>query len=528
LFFFTKKDILLLFCLTMLPDILRLLQCGGGAHPLSANGFMPHGFCFLWRPDVLWLHVLSDGTIAAAYYCIPLVLMFFIRRRRDLPFPAIFWMFSAFILLCGTTHVMSIWVLWHPNYFIEGWIKAATALVSVATAIMLIYDLPKALALVSAAQLAAENVQLTARAEHSEARERLTVGAIMDNVFDGIITIGDDGRIISFNGACERLFGYEAAEVLGQPASILVPPDGYDEQRRRFAQYAQDAAAGQRSGEARELTCVRKDGTRFALESMVSSFTLGGKSYVTGCVRDITDRKAAAAERDLLLARLTDSNAELERFAYVASHDMQEPVRMMLSFSQLLQLEYDGALNADGREYLEIIASSALRMRNMIRDLLDYAKLEGDSRVFGPVDMRCKWDMAADNLQHLIAETKAVITCDDLPEPHGSAVQVMRLLQNLMLNALKYQPPGQVPHVHLGVLADQDGPVFYVRDNGIGIKAEFLDQIFEPFRRLHTWQAIPGSGLGLSICRKIVERHGGKIWAVSSPGEGTTVYFRLG
>lgn len=200
---------------------------------------------------------------------------------------------------------------------------------------------------------------------------------------------------------------------------------------------------------------------------------------------------------------------------------------MMLSFSQLLQQDYDSELDANGRDYLAIIGSSALRLRNMIRDLLDYAKLDGSSRQFEPLDMRVKWTLATDNLQQLIAETNAMITCDDLPMVRGSGMQMIRLLQNLLVNGIKFQPPGQAPQVHLGVSYEKDGPVFCVRDNGIGIKPEFAEQIFEPFRRLHTWDAIPGSGLGLSICRKIVERHGGKIWAVSSPGQGTSIYFKL-
>ena len=159
----------------MLSDLLTFLQCGGLPHPFSANGFMPHGYCFLWRPGVLWLHVLSDAGIAAAYYCIPCVLAYFIRARRDLPFPAVFWMFSAFILLCGTTHVMSIWVLWHPNYYVEGWIKAATAVVSITATVMLFFYVPKAMVLLSAAQLADENVKLTAKVEFSEERERVTL-----------------------------------------------------------------------------------------------------------------------------------------------------------------------------------------------------------------------------------------------------------------------------------------------------------------------------------------------------------------
>ena len=512
----------------MLSGLLTFLRCGGGPHPLAVNGFMPHGYCFLWRPGVLWLHVISDAGIAAAYYFIPVVLAYFIRRRRDLPFPAVFWMFCAFILLCGTTHAMSIWVLWHPNYYVEGWIKAATAVASVATMVMLFYYVPKALELVSPALLADENVKLAAMVGLSEERERVTVGAIVDNVSDGIITVGEDGRIRSYNGACVRLFGYAPEEVIGRPLNMLMPAAMREEHDALLKRYMKAGGPRVIGTGARAAFGRRKDGGEFPMELSISSFTLGGMMYVTGCVRDITLQRQAAVERERLLTRLRDSNAELERFAYVASHDMQEPVRMMASFSQLLQQDYESVLDAEGREYLAIIGASALRMRNMIRDLLDYARLEGGGRNFAPVDMRHSWDLAADNLQHLIAETKAEVTCGELPVVQGDAMQIMRLLQNLLLNGIKFQPPGQVPRVQLGVTSGAEGAVFCVRDNGVGIRPEFAEQIFEPFRRLHTWDAIPGTGLGLSICRKIVEGHGGKIWAESVVGEGTRMYFRLG
>ncbi len=495
---------------------------------MSADGFMPHGFCLLWRPGLVWLHVMSDTGIAASYYMIPAVLAYFIARRRDLPFPAIFWMFSAFILLCGTTHLMNIWVLWRPNYYVEGWIKAATAIVSITTTVMLFYYVPKGLELVGAKQLADENVKLTAMVEFSEERERVTLGAIVDNVSDGIITIGQDGRIRSYNRACARLFGYAPEEVVGKKLNMLMPAAMHAEHDALLAGYLPTGGARTIGNGGREALGLRKDGTTFPMEISITSFTLGGTKYVTGCVRDITRQKAAADERDLLLTRLMESNGELERFAYVASHDMQEPVRMMLSFSQLLQQDYESKLDEEGREYLGIISDSALRMRNMIRDLLDYARLEGGGRSTGPVNLREQWDLAVDNLQQLVAETKAELTCDELPEVRGNPMQIMRLLQNLALNAIKFQPPGQVPRVHLGVAHAQTRPVFCLRDNGVGIKPQFVEEIFEPFRRLHTWDAVPGTGLGLSICRKIVEAHGGRIWAESAEGEGTRIYFTLG
>ena len=200
---------------------------------LNIYGFMPHGYCFMWRPGVLWLHVLSDLGIGLAYYCIPFAIFYFIRKRRDLPFPHIFWLFGAFILLCGTTHLLAVWVLWHANYFIEGYVKAATAIVSIATLIAIIIVLPRALGLRGTAeieavaallrlQLADSNTERD-RAAQSDERSRVALSAIVDNVIDGIITIDDRGGILSFNPACSMLFGYTQEEVMGQTLTLLMP-----------------------------------------------------------------------------------------------------------------------------------------------------------------------------------------------------------------------------------------------------------------------------------------------------------------
>jgi two-component system sensor kinase FixL len=494
---------------------------------LGGNGFMPHGYCFLWRPGVLWLHVASDACIGITYYCIPLVLAYFVRKRGDLPFPFIFWLFDAFILLCGTSHFMSILVIWRPDYYIEGWVKAATAAVSATTLGALVFYLPRALELVSIAQLTAQNDRLSEMVEQSEARDRVTLSAIVDNVFDGIITIGEQGNINSFNAACTRLFGYTAAEVIGQDMKMLMPAPYKAEHDEYISNYLDTGIAKIIGTSGREVAGLHKDGTIFPLELSITSFTADGVRYFAGCLRDVTKQKAALTEREELLSRLTHSNAELERFAYVASHDMQEPVRMMLSFSQLLAQDYAHVLDQDGQDYLRIIGSSAVRMRDMIRDLMDYARLDGERQNFTAIDLREDLVAVEENLHQLIAERKAVITADELPPVHGSAVQIMRLLQNLIINAIKYQPPGQIPRLHFGVSGEAGRPVFYLRDNGIGIKPAFIEEVFEPFRRLHTWDTIQGTGLGLSVCRKIVEGHGGRIWATSVPGEGTTIHFTL-
>ena len=200
---------------------------------------------------------------------------------------------------------------------------------------------------------------------------------------------------------------------------------------------------------------------------------------------------------------------------------------MMLTFSQLLMEDYGHDLDTSAQEYLRFIASSALRMRDMIRDLMDYARLDGEQKLFATVDLRKELTVVSENLQQVINDSGAMLSFDSLPDVQGNAVQIMRLLQNLVSNAIKYQVAGQLPRIHLGVAQEAGEAVFFVQDNGAGINSTFLEEIFEPFRRLHTWESIQGTGLGLSVCRKIVENHGGRIWASSVAGQGTKISFTL-
>ncbi len=508
---------------------------------MTGNDFMPHGYCFLWRPDVLWLHVLSDLCIMLAYLGIPLVLLYFIYKRKDLPFQLVFVLFGAFILLCGTTHALSIWVLWHPNYYFEGVIKAMTAVVSIATLIMMVRLLPQALSLPSPAQLEAANAKLeetnhqlgVANAKlaelyvRTEERGRVELGAVVDNVLDGIITIDESGAIESFNAACVSIFGYRPDEVMGRNVKILMPDPYHSEHDGYLSHYIATGEAKIIGTSGREAMARRKDGTVFPIDLSVSAFTIDGVRHFSGIVRDITRHKQAEESRQKLLDRLTESNTELERFAYVASHDMQEPLRMVLNFSQIVATDYADKLDDDGKEYLRIVGDSAMRMRDMVQDLLDYARLGQEARTFTAVDMGAELDHVLINLSQMVETSQARITHDELPVVRGHAVQLMRLMQNLISNAIKFQPKGRQPLIHIGVTDQTETWLFSVRDNGAGIEAAFTGQIFEPFRRLHTWEAVAGSGLGLAVCKKITDTHGGRIWVESKPGEGSTFYFTL-
>jgi light-regulated signal transduction histidine kinase (bacteriophytochrome) len=222
----------------------------------------------------------------------------------------------------------------------------------------------------------------------------------------------------------------------------------------------------------------------------------------------------------------------LERFAAVASHDLQEPLRMVTSYVQLLARRYKGRLDADADEFIGFAADGANRMQRLINDLLAYARLSTRGGPFAPVDVEAALQQALVNLQVAIDENHAVVTHDPLPSVNGDATQFVQLLQNLVGNALKFRSD-TIPQIHVsGSLTkapsgDLREWIFSVRDNGIGIDPQYADQIFVMFRRLHSREAYAGTGIGLAICRRIVERHGGRIWVESEPGKGATFCFTI-
>lgn len=347
--------------------------------------------------------------------------------------------------------------------------------------------------------------------------------ALVASSVDAIVTVDLDGVVTSWNPAAETIFGYTSSEVLGRSQLTLVPEEQVEDLRRIVALTRQGQSVSV------ETKRRRKSGEVFHA-AITNSPILNAAGQVIGAskiARDITERKAVEATTERLLARVVESNAELARFAYVASHDMQEPLRMIASFSQLMARECSGDLCADGREYLDIVISAATRMRDMIQDLLHYAEVPESGLEFQEVDLGGVLRDALENLRQLVAESRAVVTHDELPTLPCRRMQMVRLFQNLISNAIKYRDPGRAPAVHVGVEERQADWVISVRDNGQGIEERFLDEIFQPFRRLHHWAQIAGTGLGLPVCRKIAEHHGGSLWVRSVPGEGSEFSFSV-
>jgi light-regulated signal transduction histidine kinase (bacteriophytochrome) len=267
-----------------------------------------------------------------------------------------------------------------------------------------------------------------------------------------------------------------------------------------------------------------------------------------GSLTDITERKLAQfalqqAKQDLeikvrertaqlqqSLEELERSNKELENFAHIASHDLQEPLRAITAYTHLLKEEYSSNFDADAQEYMSYITDGAARMRQLIQDLLTYSRVNSRELTLTSVDCNLIISQVINNLKVSIAESNATITYDSLPTVNADRNQLLQLFQNLISNAIKFRG-SEEPKIHICAFKSSQEIkncwLFSVRDNGIGIKAQYLERIFEIFRRLHTYDELPGTGIGLAICKKIVEHHDGRIWAESEFGSGSTFYFTL-
>ncbi len=252
-----------------------------------------------------------------------------------------------------------------------------------------------------------------------------------------------------------------------------------------------------------------------------------------GVGRDITRRKLAQAalrgahdQLERKAHELARSNEELQQFAYVASHDLQEPLRMISSYTQLLERRYRDRLDSDASEFMGFIVDGAARMKQLIEDLLAYSRVGTRGRAFQSVDCQAAFDKAVANLRGAIEQSGARITHDPLPSVLGDTGQLVQLLQNLIANAIKFRGDA-APVVHLGARQSGEGWIFSVKDEGIGIDPQYFERIFLMFQRLHSKADYPGTGIGLAICKKIVDRHGGRIWVESQPGRGCTFFFTL-
>jgi PAS domain S-box-containing protein len=372
-----------------------------------------------------------------------------------------------------------------------------------------------------------------ARAQEALRLSEAKFAGIMSISSDAIVSVDEAQRIVFFNLGAEHTFGYAAGEVVGEPLELLVPEAhraGHAEHVRAFGA---GPVAARRMGERGQISGRRKGGEVFPADASISRLEVGGRRIYTAVIRDVTERvriDEALARQTEALARqgeeLARSNADLEQFAYVASHDLQEPLRMVSSYAQLLSRRYRDWLDDDAREFIGYMVDGVDRMRSLIGGLLTFSRLGSGGDAHRPVALDGVLERALANLEAAIKESGAVVTADPLPTVVGDPAQLAQLFQNLVGNGVKFRGEA-APRVH--VSAERDGGEWRlsVCDNGIGIEPEYAERIFVIFQRLHGRAEYPGTGIGLALCRKIVERHGGRIWVESRAGAGSSFFFTL-
>jgi PAS domain S-box-containing protein len=342
----------------------------------------------------------------------------------------------------------------------------------------------------------------------------------------------------------EALLGFSQKEWLEDP--ILWYTQLHPEDRERWhIEFARTCATGEpfRS----EYRFLARDGRVVWVhgEAHLVRDEAGQPLFLQGMAYDITERKRAeealravntelerrvrerTAQLEEANAELARSNAELEQFAYVASHDLQEPLRMVGSFTQLLAKRYQGKLDADADDFIGYVVEGAVRMQQLISDLLAYSRVGRSGKEFAATDCSTLLAAVRANLRRAIEESGAEVIVDSLPTVWAEKTQLLQLFQNLIGNAIKFHKQDEPPCVHVGASRQGDEWLFWVRDNGIGIESQYTQRIFMVFQRLHHRKEYPGTGIGLAVCKKVVERHGGRIWVQSELGKGSTFYFTL-
>jgi PAS domain S-box-containing protein len=373
---------------------------------------------------------------------------------------------------------------------------------------------------------AIRDITVRKAADAQLARMEARYRGLLEAAPDAMVVINQAGSIVLMNLQAEKQFGYPREEAIGQDITSIIPA-GFAERLVADGMRSPQESMEQQIGSGIELIARRRDGSEFPIEIMLSPLAGEHGILVTAAIRDITARKQADAYLLRKVEELNRSNEELGQFAYIASHDLQEPLRMVTSYTELLARRYKGKLDSDADEFMTFAVDGAHRMQNLIKDLLTYSRVASNERRLRETSSQDALAHALRNLQAAIVDANAQITSDPMPTVFADELQLVQIFQNLVGNAIKYQRHGS-PRVHVSAAQNATGAwVISVQDNGLGIEPAYFDKIFGMFQRLHARDEFSGTGIGLAVCKKIIEQHGGSIWVISEPGQGSLFQFTL-
>ncbi len=349
------------------------------------------------------------------------------------------------------------------------------------------------------------------------------LAAIVEYSSDAIISKTTEGYVTSWNKQAEILFGYSEKEMLGKHITLIFPKERLDEEDEIMAKIKEGQSLLNYETERR-----RKDGTIISISATISPVKdPSGKIIgVSKIARDITEKKIAEEKLRAYTTALEHKHKETEQFAYIASHDLQEPLRTITNYIGLFSKEYKGKLGEKGDMYTGFIENASKRMQVLITDLLEYTRIESD-KAHNDIDCNALIGEILKDMHVIIEETDAKIEVEDLPVVKGQYSRMKSLFQNLINNAIKFRKPDVLPLIHISVKDQGKEWLFEIKDNGIGIEETYYDKIFKIFQRLHSRKEYQGTGIGLAHCKKIVDLRGGQIWVESEYGKGSSFYFTI-
>ncbi len=504
----------------------------------DTSNFPARWHCGNWSNLLGWMHIISDLVIFAAYMAIPIVIVAYMRKRREVMFPAIFWIFVIFIFSCGTTHLLEAIIFWYPLYPVAGLVKMLTAIASALAVLIAIKVMPQALSLPGMATI---NKQLTAEiaarivseqrvaqqaAALADSQRRLIAAQAIAHIGDWTYDVAND--VISWSEEVFRLFERDPA---------LGPPQTYAENARLYlpeGNVTVAAAMRQAEGQAGEPVTIEIEvplpsgGTAWHRSIMRAIPDSNGKiTQYWGTVQDITREKLSSLAEKRQLQDLERINQQLEQFAYIASHDLTEPLRKVRFFSDVLKEEIEGSLTVTATDALSRMSTATDRMHRLVQDLLAFARSGKSLEKPRPVNLERLLDEVLDTLSERIAATGAKIERGPLPDVLGDQGLLEQVFQNVLTNALKYRHHDRSPMIAISCERSAGMAVISIRDNGLGFHPEQAGRLFEPFVRLHRASGEDGTGIGLAICRRILEVHGGSITAIPAPDHGAIFTVRI-
>lgn len=505
---------------------------------LGSRQWEPHGHCFLWTPSLLWTIVTSNLLIGLAYYSIPVTLLALVRRRADLVHRPIFVLFAVFIFGCGTTHLVKLWTIWQPVYWLQGWADAVTAAASVLTAIVLWPLLPRVLAIPSNADLHRANSALGAAnrrlQEALDDRRRLadmlqSQNALLEKIFVNtsflLAYMNTNFDFLRVNQAYSQVEGQDPSYFEGKNHFVLYPNAENEAIFRRVVATGEPYTAT-----AKPFTYPDKPELGTTYWDWNLQPVRDAQGQIEGLLLtliDVTPRKLAELAVERQAQELERSNQELERFASVASHDLRAPLRAISSLALWLEEDEGETLSEAGRDNLAKLRSRVHRMETMIEDLLAYSRAGRKRHAPVIVDTA---ELVHDIVEMLAPPPGFIVAADSsLPVLVAERAPLETVLRNLIGNAIKHHDRPQQGQVTVRAAGEsRDGQQWYefvVADNGPGIDPKFHARIFELFQTLRPRDEVEGSGMGLAVVKKIVESRGGSIWVESAVGEGTALHF---